>query len=59
MRFCVSVHFDMIKELFQGLKPHEVQRIFYEELQSPDLDSRGKDIIAAYLYTERSMNQTR
>lgn len=59
LRFFIEKHFSFIKNLFQGLKPHEVQRIFYEELQSPDLDSRGKDIIAAYLYAERAMNQTR
>lgn len=58
LKFVIDKSFSWIKALSEDV-PHEVQKIFYSNLQSPDLDSRGKDIIAAYLYTERSMNQTR
>lgn len=58
LKFVIDKSFSWIKALSEDV-PHEVQKIFYSYLQSPDLDSRGKDIIAAYLYTERSMNQTR
>ena len=57
LNFYTDKHFDMIKNLFQGLEPHEVQKIFYDELQNPELDSKGKNIIAAYLYTERSLTR--
>lgn len=58
LKFVIDKSFSWIKALSEDV-PHEVQKIFYNYLQSPDLDSRGKDIIAAYLYTERAMNQTR
>lgn len=58
LKFVIDKSFSWIKTLSDS-KPHEVQKIFYNYLHSPDLDSRGKDIIAAYLYTERAMNQTR
>ena len=57
LNFYIGKHFDMIKNLFQGLEPHEVQKIFYDELQNPELDSKGKNIIAAYLYAERALTR--
>ena len=57
LKFCIDVHFDMIKNLFQGLEPHEVQKIFYDELQNPEMDSKGKNLIAAYLYAERILTR--
>ena len=53
----MGVHFDMIKELFQGLEPHEVWKIFYDELQNPELDSKGKNLVAAYLYAARALTR--
>ena len=53
LRHYIVVHFNMIKNLFQGLQPHEVQKIFYDELQNPALDATGKNLVAAYLYAER------
>ena len=52
LKFCTDAHFDMIKNLFQGLEPHEVYKIFYDELQNPELDSKGKNLVAAYLYMQ-------
>ena len=57
LKFFIDKHFDMIKNLFQGLEPHEVQKIFYDELQNPELDSKGKELVAAYLYAERALTR--
>ena len=55
LKFFVDKHFGMIENLFQGLAPYEVQKILYDELQTPALDSNGKNLVAAYLYTERAL----
>ena len=52
LKFCTDVHFNMIRNLFQGLEPHDVWKIFYDELQNPELDSKGKNLVAAYLYMQ-------
>ncbi len=52
LRYYIDVHFGIIAELFYGLEPHEVTKIFYDELQNPALDPKGKDIVAAYLFAE-------
>ncbi len=57
LKFCGDVHFDMIKNLFQGLEPYEVQKIFYDELQNPELNQNGKNLVAAYLYAERVLTR--
>ena len=57
LNFYIDKHFEMIKNLFQGLKPYEVQKIFYEELQNPELDSKGKNFVAAYFYAERTLTR--
>ena len=57
VKFFIDKHFDMIENLFQGLNPHEVQKIFYDELQNPELDSKGKNLVAAYLYAERALTR--
>ena len=57
LNFYIDKHFDMIKNLFQGLKAYEVQKIFYEELQNPELDSKGKNFVAAYFYAERALTR--
>ena len=55
MRHYIRVHFAMIKNLFTSKQPHEVPKIFYDELQNPALDPKGKDIVAAYLFAERML----
>lgn len=59
LKFFINKHFEMIKDLFQDVPNHEVQEIFFDELQNPELNSTGKNLVAAYLYTEtalRSLN---
>ena len=58
LKFVADKSFSWIRTLSEG-KPQEVCKFFYNALQNPKPDVRGKDIIAAYLYTERVMNQTR
>lgn len=57
LKFYIDKHFAMIKELFKGLKPHEVEEIFFDELQNPALNSTGKNLVAAYLYAERALTR--
>ncbi len=57
LKFFIDKHFDMIKNLFQGVPAHDVQKIFYDELQNPALDSGAKNLVAAYLYAERALTR--
>ena len=56
-KFLVPTYFSFIENLFQGLKPHEVEEIFFDELQNPALNSAGKNLVAAYLYAERILTR--
>lgn len=58
LKFIADKSFGWIKA-FQEDVSHEVYELFFDELQSPALDQKGKNIIAAYLYTERAMSQKR
>ena len=58
LKFVADKSFSWIRALSKG-KPQEVYKFFYDALQNPKLDVRGKDIIDAYLYTERVTNQTK
>ncbi len=53
----VDVHFDILNDLFIGCAPHEVTEIFFDELQNPALDSGGKNLIAASLFTQRALRR--
>ena len=55
LKFFIEKHFGMIKNLFQGVEPYEVQEIFYDELQNSEHDSKVKNLVSAYLYTERAL----
>ena len=57
LKFFIDKHFSMIEKLFQGLAPYEVQKIFYDELKNPALDSGAKNLVAAYLYAERALTR--
>ena len=57
LKFFIEKHFGMIKNLFQGVEIHEVQKIFFDELQNSELDSTGKNLVAAYLYAERALTK--
>ena len=47
----------MIKNLFRGVAAHEVQKIFYDELENPALDVNGKNFVVAYLFAERILTK--
>ena len=55
--FLVPTYFSFIKNLFQGLKPHEVEKIFFDELQNPALNPTGKNIFVAHMCAERTLNR--
>ena len=57
LKFFIDKHLGFIRNLFQGLQPHEVQEIFFDELQNPELNLNGKNLVAAYLYTERALTR--
>ncbi|MBQ7453461.1 MAG: glycosyltransferase [Selenomonadaceae bacterium] len=56
-KFLVPTYFTFIKNFFAINQPHEVLKIFFDELQNPALDQRGKDIVAAYLFAERALKK--
>ena len=53
LKFYIDMHFKMILRLLRNAKPHEMQKIFFEELQNPALNPNVKNLVAAYLYAER------
>ena len=55
LTYYIGVHFEMLKETFPQMMPHEVQKIFYDELQDPALDANAKNLLAAYFFTERAL----
>lgn len=56
-KFFIDKHFSFMEGTFEDWKPHEVQKIFYDELQNPEIDSTGKNLISAYLYAERALTR--
>lgn len=54
-KYYIDVHYNIIEELFPDFPIHEVQKIFFDELQNPELDLKGKDIVAAYFYAEHAL----
>ena len=53
----IDLHFKMIKDLFEGVEPHEVQKIFFDELQNPEVDAAGKNLVAAYFFAEQILTK--
>ena len=53
----IGVHFEMISATFYGLKPHEVQKNFFEALQNPALNQHGKNLVAAYFCAEKVLTR--
>ena len=53
LNFYIDKHFDMIKNLFQGVSTCDVQKIFFDELQNLELNQAGKNLVAAYLYAKK------
>ncbi|MBR1646999.1 MAG: glycosyltransferase family 2 protein [Selenomonadaceae bacterium] len=55
--FLVPTYFRFIKNLFQGMKPHEVEEIFYDELQNPALNPTGKNLLVAHMCAKRVLTR--
>ena len=55
--FLVPTYFSFITNLFQGVEPHEVEKIFFDELQNPALNPTGKNILLAHLCAARTLNR--
>jgi len=53
LKFCTEHNFSIIKNLFEGRLPHEIQKIFFDELENLELNATGKNILTAYLCTEK------
>ena len=53
LKFCAEHNFSIIKDFLKTVPPHEVQKIFFDELKNPALDVNGKNILTAYLCTEK------
>lgn len=49
LKFLTDKHFSFYKNALSGLKPHEVEKIFYDELQNPALNPTGKNLLLAHL----------
>lgn len=56
-KYYIDIHYKIIEDLFPGFAIHEVQKIFYDELQNPELNPNGKNIVAAYFYAERVLKK--
>ena len=57
LKFFIDKHFSFMENAFKSFKAHELQKIFYDELQNPALNADGKNLIAAYLYSERFLTR--
>ena len=57
LRFFLREHLCIVKKFSQNILPHDLYKTFYDELQNYELDSKGKNLVAAYLYTERVLTR--
>ena len=57
LKFFIDKHFSFIDVASNDFKAHEVQKKFYEALENPALNQHGKNLVAAYLFTERALNK--
>ncbi len=57
LNYYVGVHFKIMRHFFQNAEPHEVHKIFYDELQNPALNQAGKNFVAAYLFAEKFLEK--
>ena len=53
LKFCAEHNFKIIKNFLKKFPSHEVQKIFFDELENPELNPTGKNILTAYLCTEK------
>ena len=54
LKYTCDYDLNMIKIFLSKVPPHMIQKLFFIELKNPELDSAGKDIVASYLYAERT-----
>ena len=57
LKFFIDKHFSFMGETFKNAKPHVVQKKFFEALENPALNQHGKNLVAAYLFSERALNK--
>ena len=55
-KFFIDTHFKFIKNLFTGLSTDDINKIFLEELSRIEKFPRGKNILLAYLCTNKFLN---
>ena len=53
LKFFVDKHFSFQRNAFRNLPICEVEEIFRNELQNPELNPTGKNLVDAYLYAEK------
>ena len=57
IKFCVeSLNFPLIKNFPKNKPPYEIQKIFFDVLENSNLNSTGKNILTAYLCTEKFLS---
>ena len=52
LKYCTDSHFRIMKS-FRGMTPHDIQKFLFDELENPELNATGKNILAACLCTEK------
>lgn len=56
LKFFADKHFSFEKDRFRDVPPQEIEKFFRDELQNPELNPTGKNLLVAYLYDERILN---
>lgn len=57
-KYYFDVHVEMIENLFSfNLSPHAVQGIFFLELQNPEFNLIGRNLVTAYLFAEQILKK--
>ena len=57
LEFLVQSYFCFIEDFLKRLQPHELETIFFDEMQNPALSPHGKDILLAHMCTKRTLNR--
>lgn len=57
LKFFADKHFSFEKDRFRDVSPQEVQKIFFDELQNPELNPTGKNLVTAYLFAEHALRK--
>ncbi len=57
LKYTIDTELNMIKNFFRNIPLHELQKFFLNELQNPELNPTGKNLLTAYLCTEKFLNR--